>query len=287
MTPSLPSQHQHRRRWHCQRHEHRARCHRCRGRCHHQGSGNVNATGDSDGIGRRQHHDRQQRNRHRQGTEDQGIDANENLIIKGGGKVEASSIKDNAIWADGNIEISGGSQVKASSEEDAAIDGKNSLTVTNASLNASGVGYGIYVYKGITFDGATVTVRASAGNDEASALFTDEDDIVIKNGSIVDAFAEGQFSTAISTRNYYPNEAGGHIYISDSVVKAIARYVESGSDGPDHYSNDQSGAVIPEHRGVNIGIFARTKEASRPRPSRLSAVRSQLRETRRQSSPLP
>lgn len=253
-----------------------------------KGSGNVNATGDSDGI-------RADGNItidnsgtvNAKATEDQGIDANENLIIKGGGKVEASSIKDNAIWADGNIEISGGSQVKASSEEDAAIDGKNSLTVTNASLNASGVGYGIYVYKGITFDGATVTVRASAGNDEASALFTDEDDIVIKNGSIVDAFAEGQFSTAISTRNYYPNEAGGHIYISDSVVKAIARYVESGSDGPDHYSNDQSGAVIPEHRGVNIGILPGPRRASRPRPSRLSAVRSQLRETRRQSSPLP
>ena len=207
-------------------------------------------------------------------TEDQGIDANENLIIKGGGKVEASSIKDNAIWADGNIEISGGSQVKASSEEDATIDGKNSLTVTNASLNASGVGYGIYVYKGITFDGATVTVRASAGNDEASALFTDEDDIVIKNGSIVDAFAEGQFSTAIFTRNYYPNEAGGHIYISDSVVKAIARYVESGSDGPDHYSNDQSGAVIPEPRGLNIGIFAQTYEGITP--ASISIVRSKL-----------
>ena len=240
-----------------------------------KGSGNVNATGDSDGI-------RADGNITidnsgtvtAKATEDQGIDANENLIIKGGGKVEASSIKDNAIWADGNIEISGGSQVKASSEEDAAIDGKNSLTVTNASLNASGVGYGIYVYKGITFDGATVTVRASAGNDEASALFTDEDDIVIKNGSIVDAFAEGQFSTAISTRNYYPNEAGGHIYISGSVVKAIARYVESGSDGPDHYSNDQSGEVIPEHRGMNLGIFAQTYEGITP--ATISIVRSKV-----------
>ena len=90
----------------------------------------------------------------------------------------------------------------------------------------------------------------------------------------MDAFAEGQFSTAISTRNYYPNEAGGHIYISDSVVKAIARYVESGSDGPDHYSNDQSGAVIPEHRGVNIGIFARTKEDITP--ATISIVRSKV-----------
>ena len=238
-----------------------------------KGSGNVNATGDSDGI-------RADGNITidssgtvtAKATEDQGIDANENLIIKGGGKVEASSIKDNAIWADGNIEISGGSQVKASSEEDAAIDGKNSLTVTNASLNASGVGYGIYVYKGITFDGATVTVRASAGNDEASALFTDEDDIVIKNGSIVDAFAEGQFSTAISTRNYYPNEAGGHIYISDSVVKAIARHVETGGDGPACYSGDQDGEITPERRGVNIGIFAQTSEGITP--ATISIVRS-------------
>ena len=239
------------------------------------GSGTVNATGGTEGI--------QSKGKTTidssgtviaKGGEGYGVAAGSDLIIKGGGKVEASSIEEAAIWADGNIDISGGSQVEASSEEDAAIDGKNSLTVTNASLNASGVGYGIYVYKGITFDGATVTVRASAGNDEASALFTDEDDIVIKNGSIVDAFAEGQFSTAISTRNYYPNEAGGHIYISDSVVKAIARYVESGSDGPDHYSNDQSGAVIPEHRGVNIGIFARTKEGITP--ATISIVRSKV-----------
>ena len=240
-----------------------------------KGSGNVNATGDSDGI-------RADGNITidnsgtvtAKATEDQGIDANENLIIKGGGKVEASSIKDNAIWADGNIEISGGSQVKASSEEDATIDGKNSLTVTNASLNASGVGYGIYVYKGITFDGATVTVRASAGNDEASALFTDEDDIVIKNGSIVDAFAEGQFSTAIFTRNYYPNEAGGHIYISDSVVKAIARYAETGGDGPACYSGDQDGEITPERKGVNIGIFAQTSEGITP--ATISIVRSKV-----------
>ena len=207
-------------------------------------------------------------------TEDQGIDANENLIIKGGGKVEASSIKDNAIWADGNIEISGGSQIKASSEEDAAIDGKNSLTVTNASLNASGVGYGIYVYKGITLDGATVTVRASSDGGEVSALFTDEDDIVIKNGSTVDALAEGRFSVAISTSNFYSGEAGGHIYISDSAVKAIARYAETGGDGPDHYSGDQNDEIIPESEGLNIGIFAQTSEGITP--ATISIARSRV-----------
>ena len=240
-----------------------------------KGSGNVNATGDSDGI-------RADGNITidnsgtvtAKATEDQGIDANENLIIKGGGKVEASSIEDNAIWADGSIEISGGSQVKASSEEDAAIDGKNSLTVTNASLNASGVEYGIYVYKGITLDGATVTVRASSDGGEVSALFTDEDDIVIKNGSTVDALAEGRFSVAISTSNFYSGEAGGHIYISDSVVKAIARYAETGGDGPDHYSGDQNDEIIPESEGLNIGIFAQTSEGITP--ATVSIVRSRV-----------
>ena len=119
-----------------------------------------------------------------------------------------------------------------------------------------------------------MTVRASSDGGEVSALFTDEDDIVIKNGSTVDALAEGRFSVVISTSNFYSDEAGGHIYISDSVVKAIARYTETGGDGPDHYSNDQSGAVIPEHRGVNIGIFARTKEGITP--ATISIVRSKV-----------
>ena len=240
-----------------------------------KGSGNVNATGDSDGI-------RADDNITidnsgtvtAKATEDQGIEAGESLTIKGGGKVEASSIVDAAIWADGNIEISGGSQVKASSEEDYAVEAKGSLTVTNASLNAHGVGYGVYTYKGITLDGATVTVRASAGSDDVSALFTDEDDIVIKNGSTVDAFAEGRFSVAISTRNYYPNDAGGHIYISDSVVKAIARYAETGGDGPDHYSEGQDGEAIPEREGLNIGIFAQTSEGITP--ATISIVRSKV-----------
>ena len=240
-----------------------------------KGSGNVNATGDSDGI-------RADGNITIDNsgtvtakvTEDQGIDANENLTIKGGGKVEASSIEDNAIWADCNIEISGGSQVKASSKEDYAVKARGGLTVTNASLDATGVGYGIYTYKGITLDGAIVTVRASSNGGEVIALYTDEDDIVIKNGSTVDAFAEGEFSTAISSRNYYPNDAGGHIYISGSVVKAIARYAESGGDGPDHYSGDQDGEAIPESEGLNIGIFAQTSEGITP--ATISIVRSRV-----------
>ena len=239
------------------------------------GSGTVNATGGTEGI--------QSKGKTTidasgtviaKGGEGYGVAAGSDIIIKGGGKVEASSIEEAAIWADGNIDISGGSQVKASSQGDLAVDTEGSLAVTNASLDASGVEYGVYAYKGVTLDHATVTVRTSASGGQAIALITDGDDIVIKNGSIVDAFAEGKFSVAISTRNHQPNVAGGHIYISDSVVKAIARYVESDSDGPDHYSNDQSGQVIPEPRGLNIGIFAQTYEGITP--ASISIVRSRV-----------
>lgn len=239
------------------------------------GSGTVNATGGTEGI--------QSKGKTTidssgtviaKGGEGYGVAAGSDLIIKGGGKVEASSIEEAAIWADGNIDISGGSQVKANSEGDLAVDAEGSLAVTNASLDASGVKYGVYAYKGAILDHAAVTVRTSAGGGQAIALITDGDDIVIKNGSIVDAFAEGEFSVAISTRNHQLNDAGGHIYISDSVVKAIARYVESGSDGPDHYSNDQSSVVIPEPRGLNIGIFAQTSEGITP--ATISIVRSKV-----------
>ena len=214
------------------------------------GSGTVNATGDTEGI---------------QSGGNATIDSSGTVIAKGG---EGAGID-----TGGDLIIKGGGQVEASSKETLAVDTGGSLTVTNASLNASGVEYGVYAYKGITLDHATVTVRTSEGGGQAIALFTDEDDIVIKNGSIVDALAEGEYSSAISTRNDQPNDAGGHIYISDSVVKAIARYVETGG-GPDHYSNDQGGEVIPEHKGMNLGIFVQTYEGITP--ASISIVRSKV-----------
>ncbi len=240
-----------------------------------KGSGNVNATGDSDGIraGGNITIDNS-------GTvtakafEEKGIQAIENLTVKGGGKVEASSIEKAAIWADGGITISGGSQVKASSEKDAAVEAKGSLAATNASLNVNGVEYGVYAHKGITLDHANVTVRAGKGRyGGAIALFTYQDDIVVKNGSTVDAFAEGEVSAAFSTRNNRPNEKGGHIYISDSVVKAIARYVENG-DGPTPYSENQDGETSPEPQGENIGIIAQTSEGVTP--AVISIIRSKV-----------
>ena len=216
-----------------------------------KGSGNVNATGASDGIR-----------------------ANGNITIDDSGAVTARATKDKGIGTDKNLTIKGGGTVKASSEKDAAVEAKGSLAATNASLNVNGVEYGVYAHKGITLDHANVTVRASKGRyGGAIALFTYQDDIVVKNGSTVDAFAEGEVSAAFSTRNDRPNEKGGHIYISDSVVKAIARYVENG-DGPIPYSENQDGETRREPQGENIGIIAQTSEGVTP--AVISIIRSKV-----------
>ena len=216
-----------------------------------KGSGNVNATGASDGIR-----------------------ANGNITIDDSGAVSARATKGKGIGTDKNLTIKGGGTVEASSEKDAAVEAKGSLTATNASLNVNAVEYGVYAHKGITLDHANVTVRASKGRyGGAIALFTYQDDIVVKNGSTVDAFAEGEVSAAFSTRNDRPNEKGGHIYISDSVVKAIARYVENG-DGPIPYSENQDGETRREPQGENIGIIAQTSEGVTP--AVISIIRSKV-----------
>ena len=216
-----------------------------------KGSGNVNATGASDGIR-----------------------ANGNITIDDSGAVTARATEDKGIGTDKNLTIKGGGTVEASSEKDAAVEAKGSLAATNASLNVNGVEYGVYAHKGITLDHANVTVRASKGRyGGANALFTYQDDIVVKNGSTVDASAEGEVSAAFSTRNDRPNEKGGHIYISDSVVKAIARYVENG-DGPIPYSENQDGETRREPQGENIGIIAQTSEGVTP--AVISIIRSKV-----------
>ncbi len=216
-----------------------------------KGSGNVNATGASDGIR-----------------------ANGNITIDDSGAVTARATEDKGIGTDKDLTIKGGGTVEASSEKDAAVEAKGSLAATNASLNVNGVEYGVYAHKGITLDHANVTVRAGKGRyGGAIALFTYQDDIVVKNGSTVDAFAEGEVSAAFSARNDRPNEEGGHIYISDSVVKAIARYVENG-DGPIPYSENQDGETSPEPQGENIGIIAQTSEGVTP--AVISIIRSKV-----------
>lgn len=265
------------------------------------GGGTVNATGSSDGIevggnatigtsG----------NVVAKGGSSNGLDVNGSLTISGGGNVTASSENDEAVAVDGDLSISGGSRLEASSTEDrgASVYGdltmsggsrleassemrrgllvKGTLSAVDSTLVATGTSEGLYVYKGVTFDHATVRVAARNPGNEAFGLFTDEDDIVIRNVSVVEAFAEGAYSAGISTQYYEEEEgdAGGHMFVSESVVKAVARYLEGEEqDGGDIAMNYASADVDgDEQLGRNVGILVVTKNGMSP--AKLSIVRS-------------
>lgn len=264
------------------------------------GGGTVNATGSSDGIevGGNATIDTSG-NVVAKGGSNNGLDVNGSLTISGGGNVTAGSENDEAVAVDGDLSISGGSRLEASSENDEAVvvDGdltmsggsrleassemrtgllvKGALSAVDSTLVASGTWEGLYVYKGVTFDHATVRVAARNPGNEAFGLFTDEDDIVIRNGSVVEAFAEGAYSAGISTQ-YYEEEggAGGHMFVSESVVKAVARYLEGeGQDGGDIAMNYASSDVDgDEQLGRNVGILVVTKNGMSP--AKLSIMRS-------------
>lgn len=264
------------------------------------GGGTVNATGSSDGIevGGNATIDTSG-NIVAKGGSSNGLDVNGSLTISGGGNVTASSENDEAVAVDGDLSISGGSRLEASSENDEAVvvDGnltmsggsrleassemrtgllvEGALSAVDSTLVASGTCEGLYVYKGVTFDHAIVKVAARNPGNEAFGLFTDEDDIVIRNGSVVEAFAEGAYSAGIYTQ-YYEEEggAGGHMFVSESVVKAVARYLEGeGQDGGDIAMNYASADVDgDEQLGRNVGILVVTKNGISP--AKLSIVRS-------------
>lgn len=221
------------------------------------GSGNVTATGDSDGIEVSGDATIDSSGSViAKGSRDDGLDVGGSLTIRGGGSVEASSDQSNGIAVDENLDISGGGSVTATSEHDAGVQVDGALSVAGSSLTAAGRLFGIYAYKGVTFDHATIRATASNAGDEAVAILADEDDIIIKNGSDVDAFAEGWVSSGIQSYNYKEGNAGGHVFISDSVVRAIARHLAGdGEDG-----------------GESFGIRVATKGGVRP--ARLSIVRS-------------
>lgn len=264
------------------------------------GGGTVNATGSSDGIevGGNATIDTSG-NVVAKGGSNNGLDVNGSLTISGGGNVTASSENDEAVAVDGDLSISGGSRLEASSVHDMGVEVDGNLTmsggsrleassdrrsgmqvdgalsVTDSTLVATGTWEGLYVYKGVTFDHATVRVAARNPGNEAFGLFTDEDDIVIRNGSVVEAFAEGAYSAGISTQ-YYEEEggAGGHMFVSESVVKAVARYLEGEEqDGGDIAMNYASADVDgDEQLGRNVGILVVTKNGMSP--AKFSIVRS-------------
>ena len=239
------------------------------------GGGTVNATGSSDGIeaGGNATIDTSG-NIVAKGGSSNGLDVNGSLTISGGGNVTASSENDEAVAVDGDLSISGGSRLEASSEMRTGLQVDGALSVTDSTLVATGTCEGLYVYKGVTFDHATVRVAARNPGNEAFGLFTDEDDIVIRNGSVVEAFAEGAYSAGIYTQNCEEGGAGGHMFVSESVVKAVARYLEGeGQDGGDIAMNYASADVDgDEQLGRNAGIVVLTKNGMSP--AKLSIVRS-------------
>lgn len=205
---------------------------------------------------------------------DMGVEVDGNLTMSGGGRLSASSTEDRGASVDGNLTMSGGSRLEASSEMRTGLQVDGALSVTDSTLVATGTWEGLYVYKGVTFDHATVRVAARNPGNEAFGLFTDEDDIVIRNGSVVEAFAEGAYSAGISTQNYEKGVAGGHMFVSESVVKAVARYLEGEEqDGGDIAMNYASADVDgDEQLGRNVGILVVTKNGMSP--AKLSIVRS-------------
>lgn len=205
---------------------------------------------------------------------DMGVEVDGNLTMSGGGRLSASSTEDRGASVDGNLTMSGGSRLEASSEMRTGLQVDGALSVTDSTLIATGTWEGLYVYKGVTFDHATVRVAARNPGNEAFGLFTDEDDIVIRNGSVVEAFAEGAYSAGISTQNYEKGVAGGHMFVSESVVKAVARYLEGEEqDGGDIAMNYASADVDgDEQLGRNVGILVVTKNGMSP--AKLSIVRS-------------
>lgn len=266
------------------------------------GGGTVNATGSSDGIevGGNATIDTSG-NVVAKGGSSNGLDVNGSLTISGGGNVTAGSENDEAVVVDGdltmsgggrlsasstedrgasvygNLTMSGGSRLEASSDQSSGMQVDGALSVTDSTLVATGTCEGLYVYKGVTFDHATVKVAARNPGNEAIGLFTDEDDIVIRNGSVVEAFAEGAYSAGISTQNCEVDGvggAGGHMFVSESVVKAVARYLEGeGQDGGDIAMNYASSDVDgDEQLGRNAGIVVLTKNGMSP--AKLSIVRS-------------
>lgn len=207
-------------------------------------------------------------------TVDSGVEVDGSLTMSDGSRLSGISVDDKGVRIDGNVTITGGSRLEASSEMRRGLLVKGALSAVDSTLVATGTSEGLYVYKGVTFDHATVRVAARNPGNEAFGLFTDEDDIVIRNGSVVEAFAEGAYSAGISTQNYEKGVAGGHMFVSESVVKAVARYLEGEEqDGGDIAMNYASADVDgDEQLGRNVGILVVTKNGMSP--AKLSIVRS-------------
>ena len=205
-----------------------------------------------------------------------GINVNGDVAINTSGSVTAKGESSRGIHANGNIAITGGGVVEAKSETDDGIRAKGTLEISNSTVTAKGTEQGIWAWKGLTIDNATVRAHAlgNSTRDTSIAIYTDEGDIVIKNGSLVYALAEGFEGAGISSINYDEGGAGGRIFISDSTVEAIARYLKTEGQLPlppiAYGDND-----IPEVYvvGPTFGIHVMTENAIKPATIRITRSR--------------
>lgn len=218
------------------------------------GTGTVNATGDASGIY----------------TQD-------DLSINTSGTVTAKGARDEGIRAVGDITVTGGGTVDARSEQDCGIVAEETLTVSNSTLTAQGFGSGIYAFDGLTIDAATVRAYAyPAREDSPTAIYTDEGDITIKNGSLVHAYAEGENASGIYSYNCDTGSPGGRIFISDSTVEAIAHYInhDGGNQPLPPIGNGDIVVVDPDVNARTYGIFALTEDGLTP--ATISITRSRV-----------
>lgn len=199
------------------------------------------------------------------------------MTIGGTGTVTAKGGSDEGIRADGDMTITGGGTVDASSEQDCGIVAKETLTVSDSTLTAQGFGSGIYAFDGLTIDAATVRAYAyPAHEDSPTAIFTDEGDITIKNGSFVHAYAEGENASGIYSYNHGAGGPGGRIFISDSTVEAIAHYInhDGGNQPLPPIGNGDFVVVDPDVNARTYGIFALTENSLTP--ATISITRSRV-----------
>lgn len=199
------------------------------------------------------------------------------MTISGTGAVTAKSGSGEGILANGDITITGGGTVDTSSEQDCGIVAKETLTVSNSTLTAQGFGSGIYAFDGLTIDAATVRAYAyPAREDSPTAIFTDEGDITIKNGSFVHAYAEGENASGIYSYNHGAGSPGGRIFISDSTVEAIAHYInhDGGNQPLPPIGNGDFVVVDPDVNARTYGIFALTEDGLTP--ATISITRSRV-----------
>ena len=199
------------------------------------------------------------------------------MTIGGTGTVTAKGGSDEGIRADGDMTITGGGTVDASSEQDCGIVAKETLTVSDSTLTAQGFGSGIYAFDGLTIDAATVRAHAyPAREDSPTAIFTDEGDITIKNGSFVHAYAEGENASGIYSYNHGAGGPGGRIFISDSTVEAIAHYInyDGGNQPLPPFGHGDIVVVDPDVNARTYGIFALTEDGLTP--ATISITRSRV-----------